>query len=149
MKTLKWNSLTRNIFLGVLTLAILFSFGSCARTVSFLTSSVVPAARGYIKVKRDGNKNYVIQVHLSDLAEVGRLQPPKQTYVVWMVTEREETKNIGQVKSSENFVSKNLSGSFETVSSSRPTKIFITAEDDPGSQYPGTLLVLSTDKFWD
>ena len=148
MKTLKKNALARNIFVGFFTLTILFSFGSCARKVSFLTSSVVPAARGYIKVKRDSNKNYVIQVHLSDLAEVGRLQPPRQTYVVWMVTDREETKNIGQVKSSENLVSKNLSASFETVSSSRPTKIFITAEDDPGSQYPGTLVVLSTDKFW-
>jgi len=148
MKTTKFYTLAKKMFLGILTVMIVISISSCARKVSFLTSSVVPAARGYIKVKRDGNKNYVIQVQLSDLAEASRLQPPRQTYVVWMVTDREETKNIGQVKSSENFVSKNLSASFETVSSSRPTKIFITAEDDPGSQYPSTLVVLSTDKFW-
>ena len=84
---------------------------------------------------------------MTDLAEAQRLQPTKLTYVVWMVTDREITKNIGQLNSSRGIMSKQLKGSFKTVSSSKPIKIFITAEDDAGIQFPGALTVLSTDKF--
>jgi hypothetical protein len=136
------------IILGILTLMTTLGFSSCSRKVNFLTSSVVPAARGYIEVKNDKNKNYVIQVHLSNLAEVQRLQPAKQTYVVWMVTDQEITKNIGQIKSSTSMMSKQLKASFETVSSFKPIKVFITAEDDAEIQYPGTQVVLSTDMFY-
>jgi hypothetical protein len=51
-------------------------------------------------------------------------------------------KNIGRVNSSNK-----LKVSFETVSSFKPIKIFITAEDDEDVQYPGQQVVLSTDKF--
>ena len=56
----------------------------------------MPAVRGDVKVSKDKNMNYVIQVHISELAEVSRLSPPKQTYVVWMVTDQNNTKNIGR-----------------------------------------------------
>jgi hypothetical protein len=147
MKAITLNTLTKNIFFGILTIVIVFLFDSCARNYSFLNSSVVPAARGTVKVSRDKNKNYVIQIHLSNLAEVERLQPSKLTYVVWMVTDRDITKNIGQLNSSTKLFSKRLTGSFKTVSSSNPTKIFITAENDPGTQTPGMQVVLSTDSF--
>ena len=106
MKTTRLNTLTKNIFFGVLTTMMIFSFESCAKKITFLTSSVVPAARGSVKVKRDKNKNYVIQIHLLHLAEVNRLQPSKQTYVVWMVTDQNIIKNIGQIKSSTSTFSK-------------------------------------------
>ena len=64
-----------------------------------------------------------------------------------MVTDREITKNVGQLNSSRGIMSKQLKGSFKTVSSSRPIKIFITAEDDAGIQYPGAQVILTTDKF--
>jgi len=44
-------------------------------------------------------------------------------------------------------MSKQLKGSFKTVSSDKPVQIFITAEDDAGIQYPGTEVILSTEKF--
>jgi hypothetical protein len=122
-------------------------FNSCATNENFLNSSVVPAARGSVKVKRDNNKNWVIQISLSNLSEATRLQPSKLTYIVWMITDRELTKNIGQLNSSKGFMSKQLKGSFKTVSSDRPVRIFITAEDDAGIQSPGSEVVLSTDKF--
>jgi len=147
MKETRLIKLTKNIFLSILTTLILFSFESCAKKITFLTSSVVPAARGSVNVKRDKNKNYVIQIHLLHLAEVNRLQPPKQTYVVWMVTDQNIAKNLGQIKSSTSFLSKKIKGSLETVSAFKPTKIFITAEDDGSIQYPGMQVVLSTDNF--
>ena len=147
MKTTRLNDLKKNILLGIFAIMIVFSLSSCATSVSFLTSSVVPAARGTVKVKRDNNKNYVIQISLTDLAEATKLQPSKLTYIVWMITDRQLTKNIGQLNSSKGFMSKQLKGSFKTVSSDKPVQIFITAEDDAGIQYPGTEVVLSTEKF--
>ena len=146
MKTTIFNNLAKKISLGVFTLLIAFSLESYAQKTYFLTSSVVPAARGYVKVKQDkrDNKNYVIKIRIKDLAGIERMQPSKQTFVVWMVTDRELTKNIGRLNSS-----KKLNASFETVSSFKPTKVFITAEEDESAQYPDDQVVLTTDKFWE
>jgi hypothetical protein len=143
MKSPRMNSLVKNLLMSILAISMIFSFTECSRKILFLNSPVVPAATGYAKVKRDSNKNYVIQITLSNLAEVSRLTPPKQTYIVWILTDRDETKNIGQIKSSNN-----LNASFETVSSFKPTKLFITAENDPSTQYPGEPVVLTTNRFW-
>jgi hypothetical protein len=147
MKTTRLINLKKNILPGIFAMILIFSLFSCATSVNFLNSAVVPAARGSVKIKTDNNKNYAIQITLSDLAEASRLQPPKLTYIVWMITDRDLTKNIGQLNSSKGFMSKQLKGSFKTVSSDKPVKIFITAEDDAAVQYPGSQVVLSTDKF--
>jgi hypothetical protein len=145
MEATKITYTARNVSLGVfITLMIAFST-SCATKMTFSTSSVVPAAQGSVKVKRDKNKNYEIKISISDLAGVERLQPVKQTYVVWMVTDNGLTKNIGQLKSSKSFLSNKLKATLKTVSSFKPVKIFITAENDPDVQYPGDQVILSTD----
>jgi hypothetical protein len=144
MKTTRLNTLGRNIFLGLLTTMMILPFTLSAKKIPFLISSITPAAKGYVKIKKDDNKNYVIKVYVEDLAGIERIQPTKQTYVVWMVSDRDITKNIGRVTSS-----KNLSGFLETVSSFQPTKIFITAEVDESVQEPGTQVVLTTDRFWE
>lgn len=125
---------------------VIVSF-SCTKKIAFMTSPVVPAARGDVQVKKDKNKNYVIDVHLSELAEVSRLSPPKQTYVVWMITEENITRNIGQISSKSGMLSKQLRASFETVSSFKPIKVFITAEDDASILSPSGQTILTTDSF--
>lgn len=147
METFKFNTLVTKLFLGLFTLLFLFSFDVSAKKVKFETSSVVPAARGYAKVTRDNNRNYEIKIQIRDLAEVTRLTPSKMTYIVWMVTDEEITKNMGQIDSSTSLLSKKLKASFETVSSLTPAQLYITAEDDPSRQYPGTQVVLSTNRF--
>ncbi len=143
MKTTKLIAKTKSIFIGALAIMILFSFSSCTRKISFLTSSVVPAARGNIEVSKDKNNNYIILVSVTNLAEVERLQPMKKNYVVWVVTEQDLTSNIGQVTS----IANKLTATLSTVSPFKPVKVFITAEDEAGVQFPGAMLVLSTDKF--
>lgn len=147
MKTTRLNNLKKKICLAFFIPMMVFLFSSCATSVSFLNSSIVPAAQGTVKIKSDKNKNYAIQISVTDLAESKRLQPAKLTYVVWMVTDRDQTKNMGQLNSSRSAFSKQLKGSFKTVSSFKPIKIFITAEDDAGAQYPGTQVILSTNQF--
>ena len=147
MKAKRLCDIRRNIFLGVMTAMLIFSFNSCATKAGFETSSIVPAARGAVKVKKDKNKNYSIKIDLYNLAEANRLQPPKKTYVVWMETNENATKNIGQINTSTGVFSRQLKSSFETVSSTKPTRIFITAEDEAIIQSPGMQVVISTGKF--
>lgn len=144
MKTIKLNVLARNLLMGILAASMIVVFTECSRKVAFLSSSVVPAATGYVKVKKNSNKNYVIEVNVSNLAEASMLTPPRQTYVVWMVTDRDQTKNIGQMISSSK-----LNATFETTSSFKPIKIFLTAENDPSSNWPEEPVILTTEKFWD
>ena len=117
--------LSKKIGLAILATSLVLVFNSCAQKVSFLNSSVVPAARGDVKVKKDNNSNYHIEVRLSNLAEVNRLEPARQSYVVWMESGQEKAKNIGKINSSSSFLSKRLKASFETVSAVKPNKIFI------------------------
>ncbi|MES2517410.1 MAG: hypothetical protein V4585_04830 [Bacteroidota bacterium] len=147
MNTVNLNTSKKSIIMGILTLVILFAFSSCTKKIMFLTSPVVPAARGEVVVKKDKNKNFIIHVHLSELAEVSRLSPPKQTYVVWMVTDQNITRNIGQINSKTGMLSKQLKASFETASSFKPVRVFITAEDDAMILSPGSQVILTTDSF--
>ena len=123
---------------------ILLLFQSCSNKTPFLTSSVVPAAEGTVKVRNDKNNNYVIDLEVIRLAEPGRLSPPKNVYVVWMETEHDGIKNIGQLKTSTGFLSRTLKGSLETVSPFEPKAIMITAEDTAPQQYSGQDVVLRT-----
>ena len=135
------------IFSGIILILFFFSLNACAKKHHFLTSSTVPAARGYVKINQDKNKNFDIQINLSGLAEVQRLQPVKQGYVVWMVSQENVAKNIGRLISSNSLFSKALKASFESVSPLKPIKIFITAEEDINIQYPAGLNILTTDQF--
>lgn len=137
----------RRLAIVLVSATTLFYFSSCAKKVSFQNSSVVPAARGTVKVKKDNNNNYDIKIDVDNLSEPGRLQPSKKTYVVWMDTDNNVTKNIGQINSSSGFLTSKLKASFVTVSSVKPHKIFITAEDDGNIQAPGDQLVLTTNSF--
>jgi hypothetical protein len=147
MKSIQTKSLHYAIAMVIAAVGVLFYFSSCARKVNFQTSSVVPAARGDVKVKKDKNNNYSIQVSLYNLSEPKRLEPSKAAYVVWMETTENVTKNIGQINSSTGFLSNKLKASFETVSATKPTRIFLTAEDDAGIQYPGTQVIMTTNDF--
>jgi hypothetical protein len=136
---------TRRAYLMIGIFTILITGNSCAKKTTFLTSTVVPAAEGSILLKRDKNKNYVITVKMVNLAEVERLQSiPKKVYVLWMENEEGLTKNLGQINSTHEFITKKLKASLETVSASKPTKIYVTAEDESNVSFPSSMLVLQS-----
>jgi len=109
---------------------------------------VVPAANGYVKVKQDkNNKNYVIDVEILALADIDRLQTSNVSYVVWMETDQGNTENLGQLDSSSGFLSKKMKASLETVSSYKPSIVYVTAEENTNAQYPSDKMILSTDRF--
>ncbi len=142
METTKCNYMSRILFFGGLAAITVLALNSCTKKVPFQKSSVVPAAEGTISVKKDKNDNYLVKIQIKNLAEIDRIQPDKETYVVWVESEREPAKNIGRISSSSK-----LNVSFETVSTLKPVRIFITAEKDGSIQYPGSLVVLTSGKL--
>ncbi len=119
---------------------------SCATTAkyNFSTSRVVPAAEGTVKVKKDKNNNYNIELQVNRLAEPKRLSPAREMYIVWMETQENGKVNIGQLKTSSGMLSGSLKSSLKTVATFKPTGFFITAEDNANIQYPVGQTVLST-----
>jgi len=73
MRTVKLDFTVKNILIALLTMGLLLLFAPCVIKTSFLASSVVPAAQGSAKIGRDNDQNYIIQIHISDLAEIERL----------------------------------------------------------------------------
>ena len=124
-----------------------FSMASCAKKIIFQTSAVVPAATGKVKIKKDDNKNYSIDIKLENLAPANRLSPPRNLYVVWVSTQDNGVKNIGQIAPSSSFLSGKVKASLRSVSPFKPTRIFITAEDNKDNLYPGSQEVLTTRSF--
>jgi hypothetical protein len=146
MKKTTFTITTKALFLSLFVVTML-SLTSCAKKIAFQTSTIVPAARGNVKITKDENKNYLVQIKIENLAEVSRLESSKKAYVVWMETEDSMVKNIGQIKSDSKFLSSKLKASFETVTPVKPTKIFITAEEDEEVQYPDSKIIITTRKF--
>lgn len=146
MKTIEWKNEFKKKITIVMVITLMLSIISCSQKIPFLTSSVVPSAEGAVKVKSDDNKNYIVQLNVMRLADPTRLTPPKVGYIVWMETEKNGVKNIGQLKTSTGFMSKNLSSALSTVTPFKPIEFFITGEDDVTALYPG-LVVLKTGTF--
>ncbi len=79
MKAIQFTTAWKKFVLVVSILLVVITFSSCSNKTIFNTSSIIPAARGDVKVKIDKNKNYTILLELSYLAEPERLQPAKKS----------------------------------------------------------------------
>ena len=135
---------TNPFILIVAIIIIAISASSCARRMTFTTSRIVPSAEGRVKIKKDKNDNYAIELKVRHLPDPKRLDPPRKTYIVWMETMRNGTKNIGNLNTSSGLFSKTLKSSLNTVSPYKPTGFFITAENAESITYPNGEVVLRT-----
>ena len=135
-----------NLFI-TLVLFIIMALSSCSKKVLFVNNKNVPAARVFVKISTDGDNNYTIKIKIENLAEVERLMENKKNYVVWLETLELSAINIGQIQSSTKKFSNNLKADFSTVSARKPTRIFISAEENASVSFPGNLIVLTTPNF--
>lgn len=129
----------------IVLLSLTLLFFSCAKKIHFSTSPVVPAAQGSVKYSKDHNKNYKIKVEIVNLADPKRLSPARNGYVLWMQTERNGLKNLGQIVSSTGWLSSTRKASLSAVTPFEPKSFFITAEENSNTSYPGEMVVLRTD----
>lgn len=136
----------KTLTITAFTLLLAFALESCTPKMNFMASSVVPAANGEVKVKKDKNDNFVINVDVLNLAPPDRLTPPQQAYVVWMEASQNVTKKLGLLKPSSGVLSKALKASLSAPAVSEPVRVFVTAERDAEVPYPAGIEVLTTSR---
>ena len=117
---------------------------ACSSSMTFQDSSVVPAASGDVKVRKDKNDNYAITVNVRNLAEPKKLSPSRDVYIVWMQSDRDLVKKLGQISIGSGLFNKSLTGELTATETVKPDRIFITAENDPQTLNPSTEVVLTT-----
>ncbi len=124
---------------NVLLVATLLFLASCASVTKFPVSSTLPAAEITAKTKQDKNKNYSIEITAKHLASPDRLDPPKKNYNVWIVTEDNQTMNLGML------TNKNAKTAvLKTKTPYKAAEIFITAEDQGNNSYPSGIEISRT-----
>lgn len=149
------STLSKNIFTGIFAATLIFSYSSCAKknaaaakAITPSETTVAPENKGQVQVKRDAASNYVIQINLRELEELSAIEPTtKKAYVVWMEADKQMTQNLGQINSNTGWLSDKSKASFEATSVFKPTKVFITEENDAIIKKPGIKVIWSTNKF--
>lgn len=159
------NALTKNIILsGIFAVTMMLCATSCAKKNTAAAKSETPMAssavvaeapvvipaenKGMVQIKRDINSNYVILINLKELEDATKIEPAsKKAYIVWMNADKQMVKNLGQINSNSGWLSDKSKASFEGVSEYKPTKIYITEEDDATAKLPGKKIIWSTNPF--
>lgn len=104
---------------------------SCASTSKFPVSQVTPAADITVKTMKQGKPNYLVTITANNLAASERLNPPKEIYVIWAISEAGVIRNVGH------FTQKNaVKSTYKASFPYKPVEIFITAEDEEGLCQP-------------
>ena len=138
--------ITTHLSLAITLLSVVLILSSCAQRRSFEKSLAVPSASGKVKVKKDDNNNYSINIDIRDLTPPENLVPSKKAYLVWNEADN-GIFNIGQLVTSRSFLKRGYSASLTAVSPNKPKRVFITAEDNNNTLYPGPQVVLTTSGF--
>ena len=115
---------------------------ACSKKIVFPTSTVLPAADAVVKIDKNDSNNYELELEVENMAKPDRLDPPRKTYVVWMVSERNGTINMGNLK-----INNKLKGSLKAVTPYKPICFFITAEEKQDVTTPSTQVVLNSENF--
>src|SRR5690554_4512106 len=106
---------------------------SCAKRVVFPDSPSMPGADVVLKVEKNKNNNYELELEIKNIARANRLTPPRNTYVVWLETSSHGTINVGNLE-----VSSRNRASLSTVTPYKPIRMFISAEDKQDVIFPSS-----------
>jgi hypothetical protein len=123
---------------------VVIALTSCGKKISFLPSTVIPTAKGYVKIKSDKNNNYVVRLQVKDIVKSKDLQPGKKTYVVWVETKENRAHHLGKLESSKGIFSKTRKGKLESVTAAKPVRVYVTAEDNSTPQFPSEVILTTT-----
>lgn len=119
------------ILQNLVIIVIMALLTSCASTTTFPVSVSVPAADITVKTKKQGDNNYQVAIKAENLAASDRLNPPKEYYVIWAVSDAGVIRNVGH------FIHDNAEkATYKASFPYQPMEIFITAEDEQGGCEP-------------
>lgn len=161
MTTRTISSHSKKIILSISATLMLSFLFSCAKkttaigksetpapTEATTATTTIPETKGMVLIKRDVNSNYVVQINLRELEASKQLDPASsKSYIVWMDTDNRKPINLGQINSNTGWLTDKSKASFEGVSEFKPTKVFITTEDNATVKTPGKQIVWSTNRF--
>lgn len=161
MKSLKMTITYSLKFTGFVMMLIITTLGACSKKSSSAKSSAssesatieapVPSPPEEVKdgmqIKRNAEGNFIIQLVIVNLEPVKLMKPVKEGYVVWMVNPDNTISHIGTIEGANTWNTKKDVTKFESVSTVKPNKVFITAETDLKTQKPGKQVVWSTGNF--
>lgn len=125
----------------------LFSFEACSPKITFPVSRVVPAAEPEAKVSKTKEGTYEVTLNVSKLALPERLSPPKKFYMVWIDTESQGVKMLGEIANNSGIFSNRGKAAFKASTLYRPNQILVTAENSLEVTYPGSHVVLKSRPF--
>jgi len=112
---------------------------SCASTSEFPVSELVPAADITAKIRKQGKQNYLVTIKANNLAASERLNPSKEIYIIWAVSETNVTRNVGH------FTQQNAEKSIYKASFPyKPIEVFITAENEENLCKPSEVEISRT-----
>lgn len=137
----------RNIFFSLLFLTLFLGVGACSNKITFPVSSVIPTAEPNARVNKTSEGEYRIRLDVSGLALPDRLTPSKKHYVVWIESEGQGTRNLGELRNNRGMMANRSKASFEATTRFKPTQIFVTAENSTSLQWPGDHEILRSNVF--
>ncbi len=124
------------------TLMAVVSLQACTPKMAFLNSTIAPAVSGNVRVKKDKNANYIVNVDVANLAPAKNLDPPKNTYLVWMESSDRSVRKLGQLSPA----GRALEAKMTATAVSKPDVVFVSAEDNADVEYPAGPTVITTRK---
>jgi hypothetical protein len=125
---------------------IVIALTSCGKKITFLPSTVIPTAKGYVKIREENNNNYAVKLEVKDMVKSKDLQPGKGTYVVWVETQENRAHHLGKLETAKGLFSKTRKAKLVSVTAAKPVRVFVTAEDTTTPQFPSEV-VLTTKLF--
>jgi hypothetical protein len=121
----------RKFFTICLTFALLSTVAYAAKKYPLTAASIVPGARGEVKVSQDKNGNTELKMAVQHLAHPDNLTPPQSVYVVWLQERDGNAENQGQLRPD-----KNLKANFRAITPLKTFDIFVTAEQNSQATSP-------------
>lgn len=112
------------------------------QSIRLQPSPPVATAEGQVTVRKDENKNTVLDVKVAKLVEPNRIAPDKAVYVVWADAPQVPPMNLGALR-----VNSDLSGELTAVTALPRMNIFITAESVGSVTEPSGERLLQTGLF--
>jgi hypothetical protein len=109
----------------------MFALVASASDVPLRVSDLLPAAEAKVSYEHDRNHNTKFSVHAKHLAQPQSLNPPRNTYVVWVQGRGKDPQNAGVLR-----VNENLEGSMSSTTPFQMFDVFVTAEDGPNVDRP-------------
>lgn len=120
--------------------AFALSLGACANKTPLVSTPLVPAAVGEVKLSTDDNNNTKVELQVKYLAPASQLSPPRNAYVVWTRTGTGNPEKQGVLE-----IGDNREGKIQFITTASNFEVVVTAEESPNARFPSSTVALRSE----